>query len=179
MSRTRGAVAVVAIVAAACTSASSGPKQQCTDTSRDVQASNYDRSCKTDSDCVGVGIGTPASARPCSASPRRSMPAPTRGGNPTSAIPSTCPTSPATPTWPRADAPWVLSAPREARATRVAAAAGRKRKRFGAGEVVSGVLITPIRRDPFPSCWNADQGETPCGDDACAAPQASSSAARR
>jgi hypothetical protein len=57
MSRRTGAVAVVAIVAGACTSASSGPKQQCTDMSRDVQASTYDQSCKTDSDCVGVGIG--------------------------------------------------------------------------------------------------------------------------
>jgi hypothetical protein len=57
MSRTRGAVSVVAVIAAACTSGSNDPKQQCTDTSRDIQASNYDQSCERDSDCVGVGIG--------------------------------------------------------------------------------------------------------------------------
>jgi len=57
MSQTRGAVSMVAVIAAACTSESVGPKQQCTDTSRDVPVSNYDQSCEKDSDCVGVGIG--------------------------------------------------------------------------------------------------------------------------
>jgi hypothetical protein len=56
MSRT-GTIATLAVIVGACSSGSTAPKQQCTDTSRDVQAKNYNQSCESDSDCVGVGIG--------------------------------------------------------------------------------------------------------------------------
>jgi len=55
MSRTGGAVAVLAVVVGACGSGASAKNADagCTE----IQASNYDQSCKTDSDCVMVPVG--------------------------------------------------------------------------------------------------------------------------
>jgi hypothetical protein len=56
-----GAIALTSVgftFAVACNSSNGGQPVECTDGDvQEISASNYDQSCKTDSDCVAVGVG--------------------------------------------------------------------------------------------------------------------------